>query len=156
MNEARAYYYENEVEWHSERRGTLSGMGLPSFVVGAPPEFKGHGGTWTPEHLLVASVNACYMLTLLAIAENSKLGFVSFSSVAKGKLEAAGNSGYQMSEIVITPTVVLASADDLGRIGRILEKAKQNCFISNSIKSAVRIVPQVFHQQTQIFPCPSV
>jgi organic hydroperoxide reductase OsmC/OhrA len=39
------------------------------------------------EHLFVASVNTCFRLTLLTIAEHSKLPLVSFSSTAKSKLE---------------------------------------------------------------------
>ena len=37
--------------------------------------------------LFVASVNSRFMTTFLAIAENSKLDFVSFKADAKGKLE---------------------------------------------------------------------
>jgi hypothetical protein len=37
---------------------------------------------------------------------------------------------------------------------RVLEKAKENCFVSNSIKSKIIIEPEVFHQQTAASPCP--
>jgi hypothetical protein len=37
---------------------------------------------------------------------------------------------------------------------RILEKAKENCFVSNSIKSAITVKPEVFHRQTPVSPCP--
>jgi organic hydroperoxide reductase OsmC/OhrA len=37
---------------------------------------------------------------------------------------------------------------------RILEKAKDNCFISNSIKTTIKIEPEVFHHQTATSPCP--
>jgi organic hydroperoxide reductase OsmC/OhrA len=96
------------------------------------------------------------MLTLLAIAENSKVPLVSFSATAQGKLEKAQGAGYQVTEIVIKPTVVVASADYLERMPRILEKAKENCFITNSIKSAVKVEPEVFHRQTPTSPCPPV
>ena len=94
------------------------------------------------------------MLTFLAIAENSKLPLVSFSSTAKGKLEKVPESGYQITEIVVKPRIVIASAEDLRRIPRLLEKAKENCFISNSIKSTVKLEPQIYNRQTQTSPCP--
>jgi hypothetical protein len=50
--------------------------------------------------------------------------------------------------------VVIASANDLPRMPRIFEKAKENCFISNSIKSKIAIEPEVFHHQTPVSPCP--
>ena len=154
MAEAKPYYYEACVEWTRDRAGTLSGAGLDAIAVGAPPEFKGSAGKWSPEHLLVASVNTCFMLTLLAVAENSKVPLHSFTSSARGKLEKVEGAGYQVTEIVIKPTVVIASADHLERMPRILEKSKENCFITNSIKSAVKLEPQVFHHQTPASPCP--
>ena len=148
MSEAGAFFYETEIEWSREKEGQSSGPHLPAIPVGAPPEFKGREGNWTPEHLLVASVNTCLMLTLLAIAENSKLALVSYSSTAKGKLEKVPGAGYQITEIVVKPKVVVASAEDLRRMPKILEKAKEGCFISNSIKSTVKLEPEVAQQQT--------
>ncbi len=154
MSEASSYYYETEIEWSSEKAGLLHGPNLPPIVFGAPPEFKGREGQWTPEHLLVASVNACFMLTFLAVAENSGLPLISFSSTAKGMLEKIRGAGFQITEIIVTPKVVLASANDVPRIPRILEKAKETCFISNSIKAAIKVEPEIFHQQTKLFPPP--
>ncbi len=154
MNQATTFFYENEVEWKGERTGSVSGAELPSISVGAPPEFSGQKGRWSPEHLLVASLNSCYMLTLLAIAENSKIPLVSFVSSAKGKLEKVAGGGYRVTEMTIKPKIVVASAKDSERVSRIIEKAKHNCFVSNSIKSAIKLEPQIFHQQTPVVPCP--
>jgi organic hydroperoxide reductase OsmC/OhrA len=154
MSEPNVFYYETEVEWNKEKDGQIKAPNLPVVGVGAPPEFKGREGQWTPEHLFVASINTCFMLTFLAIADNSKLPLVSFSSTAKGKLEKVPRTGYQITEIVLKPRVVIASVSDLGRMPRILEKAKENCFVSNSIKSAIKLEPEVFHHQTPVSPCP--
>ena len=99
-------------------------------------------------------MNSCYALTLLAIAEFSKVSIVSLSSTARGKVEKVHGGGYQITEIVVKPRVVLASANDLARMPRILEKAKENCFISNSIKSVITVEPEVFHHQVPASPCP--
>lgn len=154
MTESRELYYETKFDWESEKEGELKGPGLPSLTVGAPSEFKGRGGQWTPEHLFVAAVNSCFTLTLLAIAENSQLPLISFSSAAKGKLEKVGDAGYQITEIVIKPTIVIASAHDLARTARILERAKENCLVTNSIKAPVTLQPEIFHRQTATSPCP--
>ena len=154
MADAPIYFYETEIEWKGDKDLQVSGGKLPAIAAGAPPEFKGRDGVWAPEHLLVASLNSCYMLTLLAIAEFSKIAIVSCSSSAKGKLEKVAGNGYQVTEIVVKPRIVIASVNDLQRMPRILEKAKENCFVSNSIKSAIKIEPEVFHQQTPVTPCP--
>jgi len=154
MAESRVFYYETEIEWRKEKEAEVKGPGLPPVAVGAPPEFSGREGNWAPEHLFVASLNTCFMLTLLTIAENSKLPLISFRSTAKGKLERVQGSVYQITEVVIKPTVVIASAQDLGRVPRILDKAKENCFISNSVKSVIKLEPEVHHHQTQTSPSP--
>jgi peroxiredoxin-like protein len=153
MAESPVFYYETQVEWKKEKEGQIGGPSLPAVPVGVPPEFKGREGVWSPEHLFVASLNTCYMLTFLAVAENSKVPLVSFSSTAKGKLEKVLGSNYQITEIVVKPRVVIASANDLVRIPRILEKAKENCFVSNSIKTVIKLEPEVFHHQTPTSPC---
>ncbi|HWP24493.1 MAG TPA: OsmC family protein [Candidatus Binatia bacterium] len=154
MSEPRTYYYETEVEWKSGAEGSLGASGLAPIDVGAPPEFDGRAGVWSPEHLFVAALNSCYMLTFLAVARFSKVEVVRFSSTATGKLEKGPGGRYQITEIVVKPRIVIGSASDLGRMPRLVEKAKENCFVSNSIQSAVKVLPDIFHQQAAATPCP--
>jgi peroxiredoxin-like protein len=137
------YFYTTEVEWTGERHGDLRAPVLPNMQVDAPPEFKGHEGVWTPEHLFVASVNSCFMTTFLAIAENSKLEFVSFSADAKGKLENLEGKGFMMTEVVLRPKLLISHARDAERAGRILQKAEKHCLISNSIKTETRLEAEI-------------
>ena len=143
MSDGKTYFYDTEVEWTGAKDLKLSGAKQGAIAAGAPPEFQGREENWSPEHLLVASLNSCYVLTLIAIAEFSKVALVSCSSAAKGKLEKLPGSGYQITEITVKPKVVLGSAGDLSRMPRILEKAKDNCFISSSIKATIKIEPEV-------------
>ena len=154
MSMQNVYYYETEVEWKGEKGGNLQGPALPVIAIDAPPEFEGREGNWTPEHLFVASVNSCFMITFLAVAQYSKLPMVSFRATATAKLEKVQGGGYQFIEVVIKPIVVIASAQDLARTSRILAKAKDNCFVTNAIKIPVKLEPEVFHHQTQTSPCP--
>lgn len=137
------YFYSTEVEWTGERKGDLRAPVLPHLEVDAPPEFKGHDGVWTPEHLFVASVNSCFMTTFLAIAENSKLDFVSFKADAEGKLEKLEGQGFVMTEITLHPQLLISHARDAERAGRILEKAERACLISNSIKTETKLEPEI-------------
>jgi len=156
MKDQGAFFYRTEIEWTGERRGRLSSSNLPSLDVSAPPEFQGQDGIWTPEHLYIASVNACFMTTFLAIAGNSKLDVVSFSASAGGKLEKVEGSGFQITQIILKPRIVLRAARDLERARRIVEKAERNCFISNSIKTVVKVEPQIYHEQSPVYPCPAI
>lgn len=137
------YFYTTDVEWTGERHGDLRAPALPGVQVDAPPEFKGHEGVWTPEHLFVGAVNSCFMTTFLAIAENSKFDFVNFGSKATGKLENQEERGLIMSLIVLTPRLTIHSARDEDRALRILEKAEKHCLIANSVKTHIRLEPEI-------------
>jgi peroxiredoxin-like protein len=137
------YFYSTEVEWSEAREGELSASALPRLHVDAPPEFKGHAGSWTPEHLFVGAVNSCFMTTFLAIAENSKLDFVSFKAAADGKLEKREGQGFSITEIVLKPKLTIKDSHDAARAARILEKAEKHCLISNSIKAEISLEPEI-------------
>lgn len=82
------------------------------------------------------------MTTFLAIAENSKLDFLSFNCNSKGKLEQVDGK-FLMTEVLLEPVVVVRQEKDLEKASKVLQKAEINCLISNSIKSKVVMVPTV-------------
>ncbi len=137
------YFYNTKVEWKEGRIGELTSEGMESITVATPPDFpKGVPNIWSPEHLFTASVNICLMTTFLAIAENSNLKFKSFTSDASGKVEKT-DGGYLFTEIELKPKIIIADEKDRERAGRIIEKAKNACLISNSIKSKVTMETEI-------------
>ena len=140
---ANQHLYKTEIEWTGERHGELRAPALPMLDVDAPPEFKGHEGVWTPEHLYVASVNSCFMTTFLAIAENSKLEFVTFNAGAEGTLEKVEGQGLMITRITLRPKLVIKHSRDTERALRIFEKAEKHCLIANSIRTETTLEPQV-------------
>jgi organic hydroperoxide reductase OsmC/OhrA len=105
--------------------------------VATPPEFpKGIPGIWSPEHLFTASISSCLMTTFLAIAENSKLEFISFECQSTGKLEQVDGK-YLMTEVLLEPKVTIPDEKDREKAERVLQKSEAACLISNSVKSKV-------------------
>jgi len=155
MSNNLPYFYDTEVEWTAERRGDLRSPGLASIEVAAPPEFKGPEGVWTPEHLYVASVNACFITTFLAIAELSNLKFSRLACAATGKLEKEEGRGYRITEIILKPRLVIQERRENERAARILEKAERNCLISNSINTVVKLEPEVAAEAPQEMAAPN-
>lgn len=137
------YFYATDVVWTGERHGDLSAPVMPTLQVDAPPEFRGHDGVWTPEHLFVGAINSCFMTTFLAIAENSKLDFVHFDSKATGKLERHEDVGLMMTLVTLRPKLTIINARDEERAFRILQKAERNCLIANSVKTRIRLEPVI-------------
>ena len=140
---AEQHEYRTSVRWQEQRKGRLSAPGLPDLSVATPPEFPGgHPGIWSPEHLFVASAEACIMTTFLAIAENSKLEFREYASSAVGTLEKT-DVGYMITEITVRPRVVIGDEGLRDRTLRILEKSEKACLISKSMNTAVHMQPEV-------------
>jgi peroxiredoxin-like protein len=138
-----SHTYTTRLEWKETRKGVVSSEGLQSLEVVTPPEFPGGiEGFWSPEHLYVAAAESCLMTTFLAIAANSKLEFISYSSEAVGTLEKT-DAGFEITKIVLRPHVVVADESLVERAGRIVEKAEKHCLISNSMKTVVELDPQV-------------
>ena len=102
------HYYHVNINWNQDRKGVMCSPELNAPANGAngcievatPPEFpKGIPGIWSPEHLFTAAISSCLMTTFLAIAENSKLEFLSFQCQSTGKLEQVDGK-FLMSEIL--------------------------------------------------------
>jgi peroxiredoxin-like protein len=156
MKNEGEFYYQTEVTWTGDRSGELKSDTLPTLQVAAPPEFQGRENAWTPEHLYVASVCSCFMTTFMAIAQNSKLEVASLSVAGRGKLEKIEGLGFQITEILLKPTVVIRQSTDLERANRILQKAEKGCLISNSIRTSVKLEPRIYHRQQPVYPCPRI
>ncbi len=139
-----AHYFNVNLNWLNNRKGEISSPELATVIeVATPPPFaKGIEFIWSPEHLLTAAVNSCFMTTFLAIAENSKLDFTDFSCEAKGKLEQIDGK-FLMTEVNLFPKLILKNVLDEDKALRILQKSEAACLISNSIKSKVTLEPSI-------------
>ena len=137
------FYYKTKVDWTEGRKGDLTEPTLPTIEVATPPDFpKGVPNVWSPEHLYVASINVCLMTTFLAIAENSKLDFTSYSSDSTGKLEKV-DKRFMISEIILEPEIKVKEEKDIERAERIIHKSEEHCLISNSVKTNIILKPKI-------------
>ena len=145
------YTYEVNLKWTVNRKGVLSSPILPQQIeVATPPDFpKGMEGVWTPEHLFVASVNSCLMTTFLAIAENSKLEFISYESNAVCNIEIVEGK-HTLTEIILKPKVTIPDTQRQDRAIHILEMSKKACVISNAIKATVLLEPEIIMEKVLV------
>ena len=141
---AHKHEYRVDLTWKADRKGEVSSPELSDIIETAtPPDFpKGIPNIWSPEHFLVAAVESCLMTTFLAIAENSKLDFISFKSQATGKLDKVDGK-FQMTEIILKPVLEISNENNAERAKRILDKSEKACLISNSIKSKIILEPEI-------------
>ncbi len=105
---------------------------LPSMSLAPPQQFDGPGDQWSPEELLMASVSGCLVLSFRAIAKASGLDWLSIDCESEGSLEKVDHQ-VQFTRIVSRVTLVIAEAGDQAKAEKLLLKAEETCFVSNSL-----------------------
>ncbi|MEW6686533.1 MAG: OsmC family protein [Candidatus Edwardsbacteria bacterium] len=136
------FIYKNTLKWQGEKKGLLSSPDKPDIEVATPPEFRGHPGIWTPEDLFVASINSCIMTTFLYYAQKESLEILNYESQAEGILERIENQ-FIFTEIKLKLSVSVKKDSDVLKAKNLLELSEKKCLISKSIKSKIKIIPEI-------------
>ncbi len=110
----------------------LESARLPALRSAAPAEFGGPGDRWSPETLLVAAVADCFVLSFRAIAQASKLAWLALDVSAAGTLDKVERAT-RFTRVDVSAALRVPAGTDPARAQRLLERAEQICFISNSL-----------------------
>jgi peroxiredoxin-like protein len=141
------YSYRTIAHWTEHKRGIVEAENIPRTInFAAPPEFGGEPGLWTPEHLLLAAVSTCYVATLRAVAEASKIEFHALELTVEGTIEKQ-DGGFRFTRMLLRPAVVIEKEEERERMGRLLEKAERVCLISRSLSCTMRLEPKILVQE---------
>jgi peroxiredoxin-like protein len=116
--------------------------GLPNLASAPPAEFDGPGDAWSPEQLLLAAVASCFMFTLRAVAQASRVDLVSLELAVSGTVDRC-DGRMRFTEIVLRPRVQVPAATECERALRVLEKAERGCIVSASLAIPVRLEPEI-------------
>ena len=112
----------------------LEAAGVPSLRSAPPKDYDGPGDAWSPEHLLLASVETCFMFTFRAVAQASKFDFVSLDLAGKGTVDRQ-DGVTRFTEIVLAAKLTLPPGGDLDRARRLLDKGKTACLVTASLST---------------------
>jgi len=139
---SKRYIFKTELKWTGFKRGSVSSPGKLNIGVATPPEFNGEDGYWSPEEMLLSAVDSCIMTTFLHYAERKKVELEAYESQAQGVLEKLDNS-FMFSKITVKPKIFVDSKEQGDSVNRLMALAEKNCFISNSIKAEVEVIPEI-------------
>jgi peroxiredoxin-like protein len=120
----------------------LTSGALRALQSASPAEFDGPGDRWSPETFLVAAVVDCFVLTFRAVAHASQLSWTSLACEGDGTLDRIDRVT-QFTVFEVRAHLVVPAGTDVDRARRALEKAEQNCLISNSLKAAIHLQPVI-------------
>jgi organic hydroperoxide reductase OsmC/OhrA len=126
----------------SEGNITLNADSLPRLISAPPAEFGGPGDEWSPEHLLVASVADCFVLTFRAVAKASKLEWITIESSAVGVLDRVGGLT-QFTSFTVLARLTVSTGTCLDKAERVPEKSEAACLITNSLTAETHLKAHV-------------
>lgn len=94
-----------------------------------------------PEEAFVAAISSCHMLWFLSIA--AKKGFIvdSYHDKAVGVMTANEQKKYWISAVTLQPKVLFSGAKlpSTEELEHLHHEAHEECFIANSVKTAITI-----------------
>jgi peroxiredoxin-like protein len=121
---------------------TVTVEGAPPLRSAPPLDFDGPGDAWSPEHLLLAAVETCFLFTLRAVARASRIEFAALDLSAIGTVDKQ-DGVTRFTQIVLRPKLRLASGADRDRALRVLEKSEKICLVSASLSTPLRLEPEI-------------
>lgn len=139
------HHYETRLAGGPDGYATSSADGIPDLRCAAPADFDGPGDAWSPEHLLLAAVQTCFLFTLRSVAKLSKFQFKSLELSAHGVLDRK-EGVTRFTEIVLRPRLTVAQGTGREQAVRIMEKSEKACLISASLATPVRLEPEVIEE----------
>jgi len=147
--------HEYRIDLSADAAGacTVSGERLADLPLAPPKEYDGPGDKWSPEHLLLASVAACFVFTFRAVARAWRIDVTDVSVTATGTVSRT-NGVTRFSEIVVRPRVTTPLSTDRTRLLEAIDKAEDSCLISASLATPVRIEPELTDAAADDVPLP--
>jgi len=134
--------YTTQLTAGTGERGQLTATGRPNLDIASPVEFGGPGDAWSPEHLLLGAVEACFLLTLRAVAKASKVELLGVEADAVGIVDRQ-DGVTRFTEIVVRPVIRVAAGTAVDRVLKLVEKAERNCLVTASLSTPVHVQPEV-------------
>lgn len=136
--------HQYHVSANAEAAGNiaLKAENLPLLISAPPAEFGGPGDQWSPEHLLVASVADCFILTFRAVARASKLEWSNIESSAVGVLDRVGRLT-QFTSFTVSATLTVPAGTNVDKAQLLLEKSEAGCLITNSLTGETHLETRI-------------
>ncbi len=136
------HHYEVRLTGGAAGHATLSVSGAPDLRSAPPLDFDGPGDAWSPEHLLLASVETCFLFTLRSVAEASKVQWSALELSSEGTVDRQ-DGVTRFTEIVLRPRLTIPAGQDPNRAIRVMEKSEKACLVSASLSTPIRLEPEI-------------
>lgn len=146
MQEALPHHYSATAIAENESLVRLNAEGAETLQAAPPPAFGGPDNQWSPEALLMSAVSSCFVLSFRAIARASKLEWSSLECVSTGTLDKP-EKAICFTRVDSHATLHVPPGTDHAKARRLLERAEQSCFVSNSLNSEMHLQTEIIESE---------
>ena len=120
----------------------LAAVGLPPLEAAPPADYDGPGDAWSPEHLLLAAVQTCFLFTFRAVAQVSRLEFERVDVEARGTVDREVRRRALRKSFCVLQLILPVGADHM-RAMEVLRKSERKCLVSASLSTPIRLEPEI-------------
>ncbi|SDN05830.1 peroxiredoxin, SACOL1771 subfamily [Psychrobacillus sp. OK028] len=129
-----------KANWPGNRNdiGTIHAQNLQT-KISIPTEMDGPGIGTNPDEMLLGAATTCYIITLAAMLERSRIEKRSLIVESSAVVDVT-NGIFTYKKIIHRPTLEIVNERDAKMANRLLKKAEDTCMISKALKGNVEIV----------------
>ncbi|OPC00113.1 peroxiredoxin [Elizabethkingia meningoseptica] len=155
----KEHYYTSKIKWtgnkgsgtdhykNYERSHNIIVENKALIEGSSDPSFRGDPTKHNPEELLVSSLSSYHMLWYLHFCSVHKIIVEEYTDQAEGiMIEEPGGNGY-FKEVTLNPVVTVKNKEMAEKAMELHKKAREYCFIANSVNFPVKHNPQIKTQQ---------
>ena len=140
------HYFHLKANWPGLRNdiGTID-AGQLKTQISIPKEMDGPGIGTNPDEMLLGAASTCYIITLAAMLERSKIEKENLSLESVGVVDVT-NGVFTYKKIIHRPTIHLkdsATEKEMNLARKLAEKAEKSCMISRAIMGNVELELEV-------------
>jgi peroxiredoxin-like protein len=136
------HVFHLKAHWPGGRNdtGSIATKNLKT-IVSIPPEMDGPGIGTNPDEMLLGAAATCYIITLAAMLERSKVDKIDLTMESEGFVDVT--NGVITYEKIIHRPIVTIKQDQLKKFSTLLHKlaikAEHSCMISRALKGNVEV-----------------
>jgi organic hydroperoxide reductase OsmC/OhrA len=135
---SKVFSYHAELRWQGGHTASVSSGSRPELPVSPPEDFSGgEQERWSPEHLYLAAIQSCTMLSFLAHCAHNDLTVQEYSAATSGSIERrTADHRYAFSHVEMEVRARMAPGQSAAAQA-LTGKAERDCFITASTTAAV-------------------
>lgn len=130
--------YNTSLTWTGGEAADLKCEGKRTLAITPPPEFGGKRDCWSPEDMLVGTVESCMLLTTLHFVGKLKIGLSAYESRAVGRMKRTSD-GLRFQSMEVEIHAILDTPEDEEKMNKAVEQAEAFCPVSAAVSCPIQV-----------------